>query len=105
MMPVDIRDRLRSWCDCCWRAAHPPPPHSPLEIGPSLYGDWQHEAKWNASRGRQAADFAHQAGYEGSVNDLQYAAHREAYTLGDDEELRAMLNHVQPDDYSDMLWR
>jgi hypothetical protein len=91
-LTADFLSAVRVACLTCWKASNPPPAASYIY----LMEDYRHDVSLQAHRQATVAALAEGYGYEGSLNDLQYAAHREAYAAGDDSQLEAMLRHVHP---------
>ena len=87
----DVLEAVAATCLRCWKETHRPPPASALY----LMDDYKWEVTCQLRRQDVAQQMAWDSGYEGTLDDLQYAAHREMYARsGDDADLAAMLRHV-----------
>lgn len=78
----------------CWKEAHRPPAASALY----LLDDYKWAVTCQVRLEAEAVQLAWDDGYQGTLNDLRHAAHREMYARsGDDAHLARMLRHVTAD--------
>lgn len=92
LLPPDLLEAVAATCVKCWRAARPLPPPAELD-------DYRLALKDVMTRQYTVAGWAWDDGCEGTLNDLQRTAHREAYIRsGSPADLIKMLRHVTPDD-------
>jgi hypothetical protein len=90
-MLADLMKTMNSHCSKCWRADHPPPADSAIY----LMDDYKHDLRYVLRHESDIMRLAMECGYDGTANDLFYAAHREAYALsGEDADLARMIRHV-----------
>src|SRR5258708_39338832 len=86
----DVLEAVAVTCVKCWKETHQPPPASALY----LMDDYKWETGHQVRLENEAAQLARGDGYQGTLDDLQHAAHREMYARGDDAQLDKMLRHV-----------
>ncbi len=88
----DVLEAVAVTCVKCWKETHQPPPASALY----LMDDYKWEVGHQATLENEAAQLARGDGYQGTLDDLQHAAHREMYARsGSDADLARMLRHVE----------
>jgi len=86
----DVLEAVAAACVECWKETLQIPPASALYL--------MDDYLWAVSCQRRlqdaAAQLAREHGYQGTLNDLLIAAHREMYARGDDAQLARMLRHI-----------
>ena len=91
VLAPDVLEAVAATCVKCWKETHRPPPASAIY----LMDDYQWEVRCQVRLESDAARLARGSGYQGTLNGLQHAAHREMYArTGDDADLAKMLRHV-----------
>lgn len=90
VLAPDLLEAVAATCAKCWRETHRPPPASAIY----LMDDYKRAVTCQLRLEDTAARLAWEHGYQGTLNDLQLAAHREMYGRGDDAQLAKMLRHV-----------
>ncbi len=86
----DLLEMVTTTCVQCWIEAHRPPPASAIY----LMDDYNWALTCQIRLENQAVQLACKYGYQGTLDDLRHAAHREMYARGDDAQLTKMLRHV-----------
>ena len=90
----EVLEAVAATCLRCWKETNLPPPASAIY----LMDDYEWAVICRRSLQDSAVRLARERGYQGTVNDLQHAAHREMYARsGDAADLARMLRHVIPD--------
>src|SRR5258708_6698709 len=88
----DVLEAVAVTCVKCWKETHQPPPPSALY----LMDDYKWETGHQVRLENEAAQLARGDGYQGTLDELQHAAHREMYARsGSDTDLARMLRHVE----------
>lgn len=88
LVPADLMQAIARSCPDCWKADHAPAAADDLD-------GYVRALRHLVRHDLELLDLAAEYGYDGTGNDLRYAAHREMYARGDDAQMARMMRHVR----------